>query len=270
MEQERNEFSRILDNAEENRSEILKEIEFRLYMLNFVIKSCEKTISKQLEQSIKNDFFYEPDLSKYNGFISWQELLLRYKKALSSLEISTEDLLSEKTTIIEDADDLLKAIDNELLQRQNDFIESNMELFEEGQNKKHEIELKLKEHEMQRDGIMLLKQNNESKKEDLQLQVDNLKFKLWKRKERKKYMAEAIAYEQGENHTTEVLNELGQQIDGLKRDLKEARYNHGGIDIQGRRIKVNFVNKTNNSSAEDKNNNTDEIEADVEEEDLEK
>ena len=257
MEQERNEFSSIMDNTEENKREIIRGIEYRLDLIKSVIKSCESIVSKMLEIAIKNDFFYEPALDRFNELISWQESLLNYKKILSELSFTPDELFGEKGTIIEDAEDMLEAIDGNLTQKQSDFIKLNMDLFEQGQTCKHKTELHLKELEMKGEGLALLKQNNENRKQDLQLQVDNLKFKFWKLRERKKYIAEAEAYENGNNHTVELMNQNRQEIEQIKRELKELRYNHGGMEFQGR-IKVNFVNKTNDSNRETRNINTDE------------
>ena len=127
------------------------------------------------------------------------------------------------------------------------YVNKDFYAFEEVQLKKFEIQLQLKELEMKREGIKLLKQSNETKKQDLQLQASHSFF--WQRRKRKKYMAEALAYEQSEDHTTEVINELGQQIEDLKRELKDARYNHGGMNIQGKRIRVNFTNRSRSMSS---------------------
>lgn len=160
----------LIENANENRNQLIEDLNKKIAELENIILDINseenKTIGDCIKQAKQENINYVPDRDVVQEFLQLKGNLYTIQEKLQSLSLTEDTIFNEDEYLIK-AEELLGKIDTIIGKKRQEFIALNKRKLEEASDRKIKIQVELSNSEIELNHLNL-------EKEELEKQIDEI------------------------------------------------------------------------------------------------
>lgn len=238
---EKQSIEKIIENANQNRNELIEMIETKIVQLGMILTEIQETIKHYLEMAKKYDVRYIADKNIQENISQYIDNLGVVRQILVALDLSEENIF-EEDKYLKNAQRLLDLLnDSNLAEKKDNFIKSNRDRFEDACKQKREVEMELANLEIELEGLKGEKAELNQENAQIQVKIDKIKLRLLKKQKIEKNLSS----------NTELIKDIDERIKTLNGRIKE---------LERKQIKNHFIQNQEEEACLEREETKEEIE----------